>query len=97
MSSQQDLIKPIYAEAFISNIFAGHPADEHILIARQLTANSGGFTHSCWGGKAVRSWMRPASIGALYFNVSTVRQPQEEGGALAQAYARLYRCICPRP
>ena len=51
MSSQQDLIKPIDAEAFMSSIFAGHPADEHILIARQLTANSGGFTHSCWGGK----------------------------------------------
>ena len=48
MSSHQDLIKPIDAEAFISSIFAGHPADEHILIARQLTANSGGFTHSCW-------------------------------------------------
>ena len=72
MSSQQDLIKPIDAEAFMSSIL-------RVTSIRQLTANSGGFK-GCSSGP--------------YTNVSTADRAARGGG---EAYARLYRCICPRP
>ncbi len=68
----------IDVKQFLSTIFESRETDEHILIGQMLPGD-GGFRMAPHDSRAVESWQRFTEAPALYYNVSTVRAPEEEG------------------
>ena len=63
---------------FLGTIFDSRDPDEHILIG-QMLPGEGGFRMAPADSRAVDSWLRHTESPALYYNVSTVKEPSDEG------------------
>jgi hypothetical protein len=68
-------IMGINIETFLGAVFVTMTDDENILLARQ-TSLAGGFKNAPWPGKVARRWLQGSKPHAVYFNVSTVREPE---------------------
>ena len=67
----------VTVEKFIATVFEGIAPEEHVLLARQVDLE-GGCQNAPWGETAASRWFRSKLPGSIYFNVSTVAEPEEQ-------------------
>ena len=66
----------IKTREFLETVFDGREEGEHILIGQMMPG--GGFRTAPHDSRAVESWLQYMESPALYYNVSTVRAPDDD-------------------
>lgn len=66
----------IKTQEFLETVFDGREDGEHILIGQMMPG--GGFRTAPHDSRAVESWLQYMESPALYYNVSTVRAPDDD-------------------